>query len=625
MTLRMSQRYSMGYLIAIFGIAAAALSAQNPNAALSGQYYFRQVMLVTDTSGTNVTDTRSGFGSLFFDGSGGFTISGQQLVGTSAPANLSGAGTYTVKPGGVVALSSPLKLDSTINGRLGTTALVGSSTEAGPTIFDLFIAIPASPTNQTVGILNGPYWISTLEFPNGGTTNIRNANFKLTANGAGAFAENIVTGQAKNLGNVLSNQTVSPMTYLVSGTVGTLNFPLGNGQTNLTQLVGGSKEIYIAQDGGYFIGGSTAAGGHGLVVGVKAFTSPGQVTSSTWNGFFFGAGMRYDADRSRLAAVSAGVNVTSSGAVWSRRTRQSDGLFDAAVLLTYSLGQDGSGTYQSTTGHVDLASSGQTFVTSGVDVGNSNSYELYFGSRMPLQSGTGVFLDPQRVLNAANFALGYPLSPGGYVALFGSGFGTQNLTAPAAGAYPTNLGGIQVTINGILAPLYVVQPTFISAVVPYGVTGSTATVGVSVNGTPSNVVEVPLAKTAPGVYAWTANGLGDGIVGQLNGTRIDASNPAVPGTYVTVYLTGLGAVTPPVAEGVPAPLTLSNVNAGVAVTIGGLPAELQFKGLSPTLKSVYVMNVKIPFGLARGPQSLAVQTTEGFTDMVNIFVSGPNP
>jgi hypothetical protein len=37
-----------------------------------------------------------------------------------------------------------------------------------------------------------------------------------------------------------------------------------------------------------------------------------------------------------------------------------------------------------------------------------------------------------------------------------------------------------------------------------------------------------------------------------------------------------------------------------------------------------VMNVKIPFGLSRGLQSLAVQTVEGFTDMVNIFVSGPN-
>jgi uncharacterized protein (TIGR03437 family) len=603
-------------MLAFAGITLAQVST---NASLSGQYYFRQVLLVTDSSGTNVVDTRSGWGTLNFDGNGAFTINGQQLVGTAAPAALTGSGTYAVKAGGFTTLSSPLRANTTVNARLGVGALVGSSTEAGATVFDMFLAIPTT----SLGSLNGPYWISSLEFPGGGTANIRNTNFKLTANGAGGFAENTVTGQAQNLGNVLLNQTVSPITYVVATNAATLSFPLSAGSDVNKQLISGNKEVFVAADGSYFIGGSTAAGGHGLVVGVKAFGTG--ASNASWHDFYYGAGMRFDADRSRLAAVSAGVNVTSAGAVWARRTRQSDGVFDAAVLLTYGLGPDGSGTYQSTTGHVDVAVTGQTFATSGVDISNSNSYELYFGARMPTQSGTGVFLDPQRVLNAANFALGYPLSPGSYVALQGTGFGTQNLVAPGAGSYPTTLGGVQVTVNGIAAPLYVVQPTFISAVVPYGVTGPTATVVVKVNTTASNSVDVPLAATGPGVYAWTSNGLGDAIVGQLNGTKVDASNPAVPGTYVTVYLTGLGAVTPPVAEGAPAPSgTLSNVNAPVSVTIGGVPvADLQFKGLSPTLKSVYVMNIKIPFGLPRGLQSLAVQTAEGFTDMVNVFVSGP--
>jgi len=604
-------------MLALAGIALAQVST---NASLSGQYYFRQVLLVTDSSGTNVVDTRSGWGTLNFDGNGAFTINGQQLVGTAAPVALTGSGTYAVKSGGFTTLSNPLRAGTTVNARLGVGALVGSSTESGPTVFDLFLAIPTA----SLGSLSGPYWISSLEFPNGGTANIRDTNFKLTANGAGGFAETTITGQAQNLGGLLTNQTVPPITYLVGANATTLSFPLNAGSDVNKQLISGNKEVFVAADGSYFIGGSTAAGGHGLVVGVKAFGTG--ASNASWHDFYYSAGMRFDADRSRLAGVSAGVNVTSPGAVWARRTRQSDGVFDAAVLLTYGLGPDGSGTYQSTTGHVDVSLTGQTFATSGVDTQNSNSYELYFGARMPAQSGTGVFLDPQRVLNAANFALGYPLSPGSYVALQGAGFGTQNLVAPAAGSYPTTLGGVQVIVNGIAAPLYVVQPTFISAVVPYGVTGSTATVVVKVNTTSSNSVDVPLAATAPGVYAWTANGLGDAIVGQLNGTKVDASNPAVPGSYVTVYLTGLGAVTPPVAEGAPAPSsTLSTVNTPVSVTIGGVPvADLQFKGLSPTLKSVYVMNVKIPFGLARGLQSLAVQTVEGFTDMVSVFVSGPN-
>src|SRR5581483_3244115 len=461
------------------------------------------------------------------------------------------------------------------NGRLGAGALVGSSTEAGATVFDLFVAIPVTST----GTLSGPYWISSLEFPNGGTLNIRETNFKVTASG-GSFAENRVTGHAKNLGDAVSDQTVSPMTYLVSNGAGTLNFPL-SGTDPLKQFISGTKDIQIAADGSYFLGGSTAAGGHGFVVGVKAFA--GGATNASWKNFFFAAGMRFDTG-SRLAAVSASVNVTSSGAVWGRRTRQSDGVFDASVLLTYALGADGSGTYQSTSGHVDLASTGDTFTTSSVDAANPTVYELYFGARMPPQSGTGVFVDPQRVLNAANFALGYPLSPGGFVAIFGSGFGTQTLTSPPP--YPLSSGDVSVTINGVAAPIYLLSPTLISAVVPYSITGSTATVQVTVGGTKSNSVDVPLSPTAPGVYSWTSNGLGEGIVAHaLTAAKVEQSNPAKVGEYVTIYLTGLGAVTPPVREGDPAPISpLSKadawVNQTLRVYIEGVPCgDVNFAGL----------------------------------------------
>jgi uncharacterized protein (TIGR03437 family) len=532
---------------------------------------------------------------------------------------LTGSGTYTSKAGGFTTLSNPLRAGTTVNARLGVGALVGSSTEAGPTVFDLFLAIPTT----SLGSLSGPYWISSLEFPGGGTANVRDTNSKLTANGAGAFAETIITGQAQNLGSILLNQTVPPITYLVGANATTLSFPLAAGSDGNKQLISGNKEIFVAGDGSYFIGGSTAAGGHGLVVGVKAFGSG--ASNASWHDFYYSAGMRFDADRSRLSAVSAGVNVTGSGAVWARRTRQSDGLFDAALLLTYVLHPDGSGSYQSTNGHVDVASTGQTFSTSGVADGNSTSYELYFGSRMPPQSGPGVFLDPQRVLNAANFALGYPLSPGSYVALFGSGFGTQTLTAPPP--YQNSLGGVSVTINGVPAPIYHVEPTFISAVVPYSVSGTTATVVVSVGGTKSNSVDVPLAATAPGVYSWTANGLGEGIVAHaLTAARVEQSNPAKVGEYVTIYLTGLGAVTPAVAEGVPAPLsTLSKANTwtsgNFSAYVEGVPcSDINFAGLVPSLASVYFVNCKIP-AVAPGLRVLSVQTREGFTDLVSLYVS----
>jgi len=310
---------------AVAGLAPAQVTS---NSSLNGKYNFRQVLLVTDGT-ASVIDTRTGSGTLSFDGNGNFTFSGQQLVGTAPPASLTGSGSYTVKPGGFVTLSNPLRLGTaTVNARLGAGALVGSSTEAGVTVFDLFVAVPAPSQALSNGTLAGAYWISSLEFPNGGVANIRETNFRLTANGAGSFTENTVTGQAANLAGKLMNQTVSPMTYALSpdGT-GTITFPAAAGLDATTQLIAGVKNIAVSQDGTYFIGGSTTAGGHGLVVGVKAFA--GGAGNSSWSGFYFAAGLRYDPQIPRLAAVAGGVNAANGNSIWARRTRQSDGVFDA--------------------------------------------------------------------------------------------------------------------------------------------------------------------------------------------------------------------------------------------------------------------------------------------------------
>ncbi|MBZ5600755.1 MAG: hypothetical protein LAO79_00445 [Acidobacteriia bacterium] len=615
-----------------FGIIAAlgmAASAQvSDNASLSGKYYFRHVLLITDGT-ANITDTRTGFGTLVFDGKGGFSIAGQQLVGGSAPANLTGSGIYSVKPGGFVTMTNPQRSGATLNARLGTGALVGSSTEAGNTVFDLFLAIPAPSQATSATTMNSPYWISTLEFPNGGAANIRNTNFKLTANGAGSFAESTVTGQAANLQNKLQSQTVGPITYTLAGDgTGTLTFPLAQGLDATTQLLAGQKNIYVAQDGSSFIGGSAAGGGHGLVVGVRAFANG--ATNASWNGFFFAAGMRYDVAQpgfaARLSAISGSVHAVGDGnSAWSRRTRQSDGVLDAAPLITYSLGADGSGALTSTTGRVALASTKNVFSTTGVDVTDSLSYELYFGAAMPAQSGSGVFLNPQGIYNSGSFSPpGYPVAPGTFVTLFGTGFGSQTATTTA---FPvkTQLAGVQVTVNSTPAPVYSVvggASPLITAIVPYEVTGSSATFQVIVNGTKSNAVDVPLAPTAPGVFSVPPNGISDAAVRHADGTIVNSDSPATRGEYVAVYLAGLGAVNPSVSDGQATPTnTLYKMTGPVNVYVGGqLVQNVAFSGLTPTLAGLYQLNIQIPVTIGSGAQSLAVQTADCFTDMVTIWV-----
>jgi uncharacterized protein (TIGR03437 family) len=602
-------------------VAATALGQVSSNASLSGAYNFRHVLLVTDGS-SGVSDTRTTSGTLTFDGSGGFTYVGQQLVKTAAAVALSGTGTYTVKPGGVTTLTGPLFGGVTINARLGTGAVVGAATEAGSTTFDLFIAIPKPAASLSNSALNGPYYVSSLEFPGGGAANIRNTNFKITANGAGGIAESTVTGQARNLGNRLTTQTIAPITYLVSpDSTGILNFPTGSGQTEASQLILGAKNIFVSPDGNYFIGGSLTAGSHGILVGVKAFASG--ATDTSWSGAFYSAGLRFDADRSRFSSNAASVNVTSGGAVFGRRTRQSDGLFDASTLATYALGADGSGRFTSTPGRVNVAATGGLFSTSGVDILDSFSYELSFGAKMPPQSGNGVFINPQGVLNAASFAVGYPISPGGFVTMFGSGLGTQTVTAGAF-PFPQLLGGVSATINGRAAPIYRVLPSQITLVVPYSVTGSTASIIVTVNGVASNTVEVPLAATAPGIFSLTQNGLGDGAILHANYSVVNVDSPALPGEIVQVFLSGMGMVTPSVIEGAAAPSSPpATVGAPTAVSIGGVDAQIFFNGLTPQLASLYQLNVKVPATLPPGAHSLAVQTVQGFTDMVSIRVGKP--
>jgi len=602
-------------------LAAGASGQVSSNQSLSGKYYFRQMLLVTDGT-ANVVDIRSASGTLTFDGNGNLSMTGQQLVGTTPAAALAiSSGSYAVKPGGFVTLSNPLRAGSTVNARLGVGALVGSSTEAGSTVFDILAAIPAPTQSLSNAVLSGPYWVSSLELPNASTGYIRDTNFKITADGAGGFKETKVTGQANNLGNTLLSQTTGPITYGVApdGT-GNLLIAGGTGLNNNTQVIEGLKNMYFSADGNYFIGGSTQPGGHGLVVGVRAYLNG--ATNASWSGQFFAAGMRYDTAPARLASVVGAVNATSLGSVWSRRTRQSDGLFDATPLITYALGSDGGGNYTSAQGKVDVAVNGQTFVTSGVDIARSLSYELYFGVKMAPQSGTGVFLHPQAVYSAASFApAGAPVSPGEFVTLFGSGFPAQ--PAKATIPFPAMLGTVQVSVNGTAAPVYAVSSTQISAVVPNGVSGSTATFVVTVGGVKSNAVDVPLAPTSPGIFSLTSNGLGDGAILHADYSVVNHDNPALPGEIVQVFLTGLGATNPSVADGAAAPAKpLATVSGPVNVYVGGaLVTNIQFKGLTPGLASLYQLNVQIPANMGPGWQDLAVQTADGFTDLVNVWVA----
>jgi len=98
-------------------------------------------------------------------------------------------------------------------------------------------------------------------------------------------------------------------------------------------------------------------------------------------------------------------------------------------------------------------------------------------------------------------------------------------------------------------------------------------------------------------------------------TLAQPGTPASIGETVVIYCTGLGAVTPAVTEGSPAPLApLAWTVNSVTVTIGGVAAPApSFHGLTPGLAGLYQVNVAVPAGTATGDAVPVVLSVAGQT------------
>jgi len=91
--------------------------------------------------------------------------------------------------------------------------------------------------------------------------------------------------------------------------------------------------------------------------------------------------------------------------------------------------------------------------------------------------------------------------------------------------------------------------------------------------------------------------------------------PASIGETIVIYCTGLGAVSPAVTEGSPAPSTppLATTINPVSVTVGGRPSQVMFSGLAPGFAGLYQINAVVPTGIATGNEVPMVVSVAGQT------------
>ena len=154
-----------------------------------------------------------------------------------------------------------------------------------------------------------------------------------------------------------------------------------------------------------------------------------------------------------------------------------------------------------------------------------------------------------------------------------------------------------MTFDGVAAPIAYASASLVAVQAPALAAGSTTQVQVkSSAGTTANV-SLPVVSVKPGLFTYEAAGKGQAKAinqdGSLNGDgTTSGSRGAAPGTIISLYATGLGAVTPPIQPGNPAPTSpLSTVTAQVSAVIGGRAAQVTYAGAAPGMIGTYQVNV----------------------------------
>ncbi len=199
------------------------------------------------------------------------------------------------------------------------------------------------------------------------------------------------------------------------------------------------------------------------------------------------------------------------------------------------------------------------------------------GFLLRLSANSGAQTFPLACLaNAASFAVG-AIAPGEIVTLFGNGLGPQQGVQPQAtleSPYPTQAGNVEVTFDGTPAALLWAQDAQINLVTPWSLTpGRSTEVCVTYNSVKTNCLTWPVVQAAPAVFTW--DGLYAAALNQ-DGTLNSAGNPAAPNSIVSVWATGLGAITPAQADG-----TLVGLPLPTNALAVGVEAEWTTPGLWP--------------------------------------------
>jgi uncharacterized protein (TIGR03437 family) len=211
------------------------------------------------------------------------------------------------------------------------------------------------------------------------------------------------------------------------------------------------------------------------------------------------------------------------------------------------------------------------------------------------------------IINAVQDAQIAAASPGSIVSIYGTNM--AGTTSDASGMevpfLPNGLNGTDVRIAGRQAAAFYVSPTQINVQVPYETEPGDAQVFVVRGGDAfSAPYTLRVTPFSPGIFVTPA---GAAVLKNADFSLVSPANPAQAGEVLSIFCTGLGAVTPRVASGALAPAApIALTVARPAVTVGGRDAEVLASALAPGFVGLYQVAIRMPQGAPSGNQPVVI-------------------
>jgi uncharacterized protein (TIGR03437 family) len=301
-----------------------------------------------------------------------------------------------------------------------------------------------------------------------------------------------------------------------------------------------------------------------------------------------------------IASVNLAVNLSDKTQSWSASVYPANRT--TSWLTASQLSGTGSGTITLTPNPAGFEPG---VYRATVVIQSQNAVPQYINVPVMFTLGGSTGTTITAVANTASYKTS--VSPGMLLGVFGTGL--ANSTATASGnPLAFSLAGVSATVNGLAAPVTYASPTFLIIQVPYEAGAGPAVLGINNNGQIAGFA-FQMSPSSPGVFA------------DANGNVLPTST-VKQGTALALYVTGAGDVSPAIKTAY-APSSSNNTPVPLlplSVTVGGVPAFLEFVGITPGLIGVTQVNILVPSTVPLGNQPIVVTIGGNASAPVNVVV-----